>query len=151
MLGLSRAFFLPLLAIATCSQNESPPADAVAMSAPEQAAALVENPTKVGDCAERTIAVLSTRLNEKLPSKRPKPGDDGGSYVRYTNKDTQVSYEWSAAVVHSKVGDKVRFCLVSIPKDCPPGDDRGRVYKSTNLRTNEVWTMQDDPHMCGGA
>jgi hypothetical protein len=97
------------------------------------------------------FAVISTRMNEKLPSKRPRPVEDGGSYVRYTSNDTQVSYEWSAAVVHSRIGDKVRFCLVSIPKDCPPGDNRGRVYKSTNLRTGEVWTMQDDPHMCGGA
>jgi hypothetical protein len=61
------------------------------------------------------------------------------------------SPEWDAALVHSKVGDKVRFCLISIPKDCPPGDDRGRVYETTNLRTNGVWKMPDDPHMCGGA
>jgi hypothetical protein len=45
----------------------------------------------------------------------------------------------------------VRFCLISIPKDCPPGDNRGRVYETTNLRTNGVWKMQDDPHVCGGA
>jgi hypothetical protein len=122
----------------------------LAAAAPELPA-LVKNPTKLGECAERTIAVISTRMNEKLPSKRPRPVEDGGSYVRYTSNDTQVSYEWSAAVVHSRIGDKVRFCLVSIPKDCPPGDHRGRVYKSTNLRTGEVWTMQDDPHMCGGA
>jgi len=138
---LGRVLFVPLLMLATCSQNDSPPADAVAAVAPP---ALVENPTKIGECAERTIAVISTRLNEKLPSRRPKSVDDGGSYVRYTNGNTQVSYEWDAALVHSRVGDKVRFCLVSIPKDCPPGDNRGRVYETTNLRTNEVWKMPDD-------
>lgn len=147
MLGLSRGFFIPVLMIATCSQNGPAAVDATTPQTP----VLVENPTRIGECAERTIAVISTRFNEKLPSKRPKPVNDGGSYVRYTSKDTQVSYEWDAALSHSKIGDKVRFCLVSIPKDCPPGDDRGRVYQTTNLRTNESWTMQDDPHKCGGA
>ncbi|CCE07382.1 conserved hypothetical protein [Bradyrhizobium sp. STM 3843] len=151
MLGLSRVFYIPLLLIATCSQNESPPADAVAAAAP-QAPVLVENPTKVGECAERTIAEIADFSGGKLSRKPIKKGViDPGSYVRYTNKDTQVSYEWDAALAHSKVGDKVRFCLVSIPKDCPPGDNRGRVYETTNLRTNGVWKMQDDPHMCGGA
>lgn len=136
--------------IATCSQNDSPATDAatpVAAAAP----ALVETPTKVGECAERTIAAISTRMNDKLPSKQPKPAKDGGSFVQYTNKNTQISYEWSAALAHSKVGDRVRMCLVSIPKDCPAGDDRGRVYETTNLRTNESWSMPDDPHTCGGA
>lgn len=41
--------------------------------------------------------------------------------------------------------------LIFVPKDCPPGDDRGRVYETTNLRTHEVWQTHDDPHMCGGA
>ncbi|WP_456715660.1 hypothetical protein [Bradyrhizobium sp. USDA 4353] len=151
---MARTVFLPLLMMATCSQNESASTEAatpVAAAAP----VLVETPTKIGECAERTIAEISPRSserpNEGLPRKQPKPGKDGGSYVRYTNKDTQVSYEWSAALAHSKVGDRVRMCLVSIPKDCPPGDDRGRVYETTNVRTNESWTMPDDPHMCGGA
>lgn len=151
MWSLSRAFCFPLLMITTCAQSGSPVADADVPAAPA-AQVLVENPTKVGDCAERTIAAISDRFNGKLASRPYKRGAiDPGSYVRYTNKDTQVSYEWDAALAHSKVGDKVRFCLISIPKDCPPGDNRGRVYETTNLRTNETWKMQDDPHMCGGA
>ncbi|MGY4308311.1 hypothetical protein ACVIJ6_005554 [Bradyrhizobium sp. USDA 4369] len=154
MFGMSRVVFVPLLMIATCSQNETP---ATGAAAPVAAAApvMVETPTKVGECAERTIAEISVSYadgpNDRLPSKRPKPGKDRGSYVRYTNKDTQVSREWNAALAHSKVGDRVRMCLVSFPKDCPPGDNRGRVHETTNLRTNESWTMQDDPHICGGA
>jgi hypothetical protein len=147
---MMRLLFVPLLMIATCSSSESPLAGTISVAA-RQTTGPFQNPARVGECAERTIAVILTRLNEKLPSKKPRPGDDGGSYVRYTNNDTQVSYEWNAALVHSKVGDKVRFCLISIPKDCPPGDDRGRVYETTNLRTHGVWKMQDDPHMCGGA
>lgn len=151
MLGLSRVFFIPLLFTTTCSQNETPSVDPVAV-APPQAVALVENPSKVGECAERTIAVVSTASGGKLGSRPPKEAAmDPGSYVRYTNKETQVSHEWDRALAHAKVGDRVRMCLIFVPKDCPPGDDRGRVYETTNLRTNEVWKMPDDPHMCGGA
>jgi hypothetical protein len=148
---LSRALCFPLLMISTCAQSGPPTADENVPATPV-AQVLVENPTKIGDCAERTIAEIADRFGEKLARKPLKKGVlDPGSYVRYTTKDTQVSYEWNAALAHSKVGDKVRFCLISIPKDCPPGDNRGRVYETTNLRTNEVWKMQDDPHMCGGA
>lgn len=95
---------------------------------------------------------MASSRHGKLAAKAYKRGAiDPGSTVSYTNKDAQVSYEWDAALAHSKVGDKVRSCLVSIPQDCPPGDTRGRVYETTNLRTNEVWKMPDDEHTCGGA
>ena len=148
---MGRVFFVPLLMLATCSQNDSPPADAVAAAAPAPPV-LVENPTRIGECAERTIAAITDLSNERVSRKPPKRGTiDPGIYVRYSNKDAQVSHEWDAALAHSKVGDHVRMCLVEIPRDCPPGDNRGRVYETTNLRTNEVWKMPDDPHMCGGA
>ena len=56
-----------------------------------------------------------------------------------------------AAIEQSKKGDPVRMCLVSIPHPCPKGDDRGRVYKTTNLRTHKSWSLPDSEHMCGGA
>jgi hypothetical protein len=49
------------------------------------------------------------------------------------------------------VGDKVELCLVALPEDCPPGDDRGKLYAATNERTGESWEMLDAVHMCGGA
>ena len=39
----------------------------------------------------------------------------------------------------------------SVPENCPPGDDRGKIYKATNLRTNESWEAPDSQHSCGGA
>ena len=57
----------------------------------------------------------------------------------------------SPAIARSRPGDPIRLCLVSIPKHCPPGDDRGRFYKATNLRTGKSWTLPDSEHMCGGA
>jgi hypothetical protein len=41
--------------------------------------------------------------------------------------------------------------LVSIPKGCPKGDHRGKIYKATNLRTHGQWTLPDAEHSCGGA
>ena len=30
------------------------------------------------------------------------------------------------------------MCLVSIPEDCPPGDDRGRIYTTTNHDDEQI-------------
>ncbi|MEQ1617010.1 MAG: hypothetical protein ABL883_01540 [Terricaulis sp.] len=63
----------------------------------------------------------------------------------------QVEYDALPGVANSRVGDEVRVCLVSVPENCPPGDDRGRMYSGTNLRTGESWSAPDSQHMCGGA
>ncbi len=76
---------------------------------------------------------------------------DSGSGVEFANGMGQVSYDVLPGIANSRVGDPVRICLVSVPENCPPGDDRGRVYSGTNLRTNETWTAPDSQHMCGGA
>jgi hypothetical protein len=74
--------------------------------------------------------------------------------VQYANGLIQISYETIAPATRSKPGDKANVCLVSIPKNCPPGDDRGKIYKiykATNLRTNECWEAPDSQHSCVGA
>jgi hypothetical protein len=101
-----------------------------------------ELPKYVGQCAKTKIKSIETRL-ENAP--------DSGSAVNFENGGYQVSYDTVLAIVHSKVGDPVRMCLVSIPKNCPKGDDRGRAYKTTNLRTHKSWKLMDSEHMCGGA
>ena len=101
-------------------------------------------PTEVGACADSSITQTGGRLE----------GDDTfetGTFVQFENGGSQISYDRIDGVVNSKIGDPVRICLVSIPEDCPPGDDRGRVYNTTNLRTGESWEMPDSGHMCGGA
>lgn len=42
-------------------------------------------------------------------------------------------------------------CLAVLPEDCPPGDDRGKVYASADLRTLMAWASPDAEHLCGGA
>jgi hypothetical protein len=43
------------------------------------------------------------------------------------------------------------MCLGSIPQRCPKGDNRARVYTTTNPRTEESWTIADSDHRCSGA
>jgi len=54
-------------------------------------------------------------------------------------------------VCGARTGDRVKLCLVAISDECPPGDDRGKVYKAINLRTHKSWTALDSEHSCGGA
>jgi hypothetical protein len=112
------------------------------------AAAAEPLPARVGDCSTTTVKRVESRLMNS-ESGQMTPGS--GSAIVFANGGYQVSYEQEAAVDRSRPGDPVRICLVSIPKDCPPGDNRGRVYKTTNLRTHGSWTLPDAEHMCGGA
>ncbi|MES1202451.1 MAG: hypothetical protein ABUS57_13495 [Pseudomonadota bacterium] len=99
-------------------------------------------PQIVGDCVETSVTSVGPRL-EGAPTS--------GSAVQYANGMSQVDYDAVPGIDHSKAGDAVRVCLVSVPENCPAGDDRGRVYAATNLRTNETWSAPDSEHSCGGA
>jgi hypothetical protein len=101
-----------------------------------------------GTCANTQIAALEHRLQ----SGRGGPFVKGsGSAIRYTNGILQVSYEEVREVGLSRIGDLVTLCLIQIPRGCPAGDARGRIYTATNLRTMSSWTMADSEHGCGGA
>ena len=102
-------------------------------------------PTKVGECRNTEILDVSGRFGEDIKTA------ESGASVNFRNGGYQVSYERERALVRSRVGDKVRMCLSSIPQDCPPGDERGKTYKVENLRTGETWELPDAQHMCGGA
>jgi uncharacterized protein len=106
-------------------------------------------PKQVGECVVTSIAKIGDRFGAPIGATARE--NQMGSAVGYANGGYQVSYDWVAALAHSRVGDRVRMCLVSIPQDCPPGDDRGRYYKTTNLRNRESWELPDAQHMCGGA
>lgn len=99
---------------------------------------------RVGQCVNSRITAIHARLEGD-------PGFQSGIGVELANGIYGVSYESVRAVRRSRVGDRVRTCLVSIPRGCPPGDDRGREYRTTNLRTRQSWTLPDSQHMCGGA
>jgi hypothetical protein len=105
---------------------------------PARAAALSAT---VGGCSETVIKDIGHRLENP----------DSGTVVQYANGLIQISYDIIAAVHRSKVGDKAKVCLISVPQHCPPGDDRGKIYRATNLRTGESWEAPDSQHSCGGA
>jgi hypothetical protein len=131
--------------LAGCSPK-APDSAEPAATAPEQAQASEEpaatKPQEVGACVDTAVTLVGPRL-EGVP--------DSGSAIEYANGMAQVDYSVVPAIANSQVGDAVRVCLVSVPENCPPGDDRGRVYSATNARTGETWTAPDSQHMCGGA
>jgi len=105
-------------------------------------------PQKIGECSVTRIEEISTRLVNSTTGARV-PGS--GSAVSFRNGGYQVSYDDEEEISRSRVGDRVRMCLVTIPEGCPRGDTRGFRYTTTNLRTGEQWTLPDSPHSCGGA
>lgn len=127
--------------VATAGCGESGVGAPATTEAPAETVASAA-PANVGDCVETTVTLVGPRL-EGVP--------DSGSGIEYANGLSQVEYDVLPGIAHSQVGDPVRLCLVSVPENCPPGDDRGRVYAGTNLRTNETWSAPDSQHMCGGA
>lgn len=105
-------------------------------------------PRKVGECFETTITEITDRYGEDI-APHPKKGPDPGTIVRFSNSGVQVSLRREKTIVNSQVFDKVNMCLVQVPQQCP-GDLRGRVYKTTNLRTKESWSLANDITSCGG-
>jgi len=107
---------------------------------PAEAAGAV--PTKVGQCVATKIKEIATRLEGVA---------DSGSLVVYANGIVGESYDTIAQITKARVGDKITLCLTSLPKNCPPGDDRGKFYSAVDLRTHGKWNLPDAEHMCGGA
>ncbi|WP_247032184.1 MULTISPECIES: lysozyme inhibitor LprI family protein [unclassified Neorhizobium] len=104
-------------------------------------------PQKIGQCAVTNVTAVHPRVGQD-----PVKDEDynSGTGIEYANKGYQVSYAREEALIASKPGDKVTMCLISTPKRCPAGDDRGREYFVTNARTGQSWAMADSQHACGG-
>jgi|SRR6185312_14150668 len=111
----------------------SDPADGPVAEAP---------PTRVGMCSFASVKQVGARLEGDPTS---------GSAISYLNGLAQVSYDDIPQIDASRPGDVVRLCLVSLPQNCPPGDERGKVYRAVNQRTGQAWVAPDSEHDCGGA
>jgi len=101
--------------------------------------------SRVGQCQVTRIEDIGPRL-QRVEGEPP-----NGTSVGFANGVWQVSYRPVPSIWASRVGDPARTCLISIPRDCPPGDDRGRVYETTNLRNGARWRLSDSSHECGAA
>ncbi|HMO27895.1 hypothetical protein [Enterovirga sp.] len=107
-------------------------------------------PKRIGECVRTSIQSIGTRFSDKLV-KPSSPGTDEGTSVVLRNGVVGISYQFVPEVGASRIGDRVITCLVSLPQDCPKGDERGKIYKTTNLRTHGSWQLPDSQHLCGGA
>lgn len=103
-------------------------------------------PARPGQCVTTRVVGIGARLEGEPPGSF-----ESGTSVDFANGGHQVSYEQEAGIIASRPGDPVVMCLTSIPRACPPGDDRGRVYIVTSLRNRLSWLLPDSQHMCGGA
>jgi len=98
-----------------------------------------------------SIVGISDRFGAPLSPYLDSSGFDSGSAADFKNGGHVISYSKEPLLLNSRTGDRVKMCLISIPQDCPPGDDRGRQYRIINIRTRESVVMADAQHMCGGA
>ncbi len=99
-------------------------------------------PRREGECALTSLKRKTHRFEDE---------PDSGSAAEFANGGSQVSYETVPPLERSRAGDAMLFCLVMIPDECPPGDERGKVYAAADLRTLEAWALSDSEHSCGGA
>jgi len=114
----------------------------------DQAAGQSVLPIKIGQCSKTTVLKIGTRLTSGING----PDIAGsGSAINYSNGGYQVSYDTIPGIESSRAGDEINLCLISIPENCPAGDERGKIYKATNLRTGGSWELPDSEHSCGGA
>jgi len=132
---------LASVALIACGQTSAPAPAATTAAAPAEVAATTL-PTEIGGCVDTVVESHGPRLEGVA---------DSGSAITYENGLIQVSYDVVPGIDHSQPGDAAHVCLVSVPENCPPGDDRGKVYTVTNGRTGESWTAPDSQHTCGGA
>jgi hypothetical protein len=96
-------------------------------------------------CVKTSISEITSRFQPDINAS-----PDDGSAVSFENGGFQVSYERSSrsSVRSRRSGADVPGVD---PAGLPPGDDRGRIYTTTNLRTQASWTLPDSQHFCGGA
>jgi len=106
-------------------------------------------PAAIGQCSVTHIATLTTRLGDDPLATA---SADGGAAATFVNGGSAVSYERDPGLAASTVGDPAVLCLMSIPRDCPEGDLRGRVYYGVDLNFESAWwVLPDSEHLCGGA
>ena len=104
--------------------------------------------TVPGTCAFTRVLWVGQRLWDPVTRKA---AQDSGSAITLINGVYGVSYDQEPRVNRARRGDPVMTCLAKLPRHCPPGDQRGKLFTTTNLRTQESWTLPDAEHGCGGA
>lgn len=109
-------------------------------------------PQQVGQCTLTTISDLGYKLETNDDRGRVQTIlDPSRDEVRYVDGIEQYSMTKLAGLKGARKGDPVKLCLTEVPDECPPGDDRGKVFKATDLKTGKSWEAMNSEHDCGGA
>ena len=104
-------------------------------------------PASKPHCQNTTVKVATTRLEAD-----GRPVYDSGVAIVFANGVTAVDYQpGNPIAMRERAGDKVQTCLYSVPKNCPPGDDRGKVYRTYDYRLHAAYYLPATEHSCGGA
>lgn len=140
--------YLPIF-IAACAEPEIPAPPAPEPPAPTEASTPEPpRPPEIAfSCRETTITAIRARLQDKDGC----PDLDSGVTIQFKSGVVLVGYEKPLTMEHQQPGDRVQVCLVAVPHDCPPGDDRGKTYRVFDYASKEAYVMIDSDHMCGGA
>lgn len=132
--------------IVTASTAQTPATPAASQLSADAASSpmIAENAKfgQIGQCKFTSVAKVGTRLEDT-------PGS--GSAINYSDGTFGVSYDAVPGIDDSRPGDQIKLCLVSIPSDCPAGEDAGSVYSAENTRTKQSWSLPNSSHECGGA
>ena len=102
-------------------------------------------PTRINDCSNTFIQEITTRFDDD---------PDAEAVVVLTNGVVLFFYvkiDEVPALKTALPGDKVKLCLTQVPDDCPPGDERGKIYSVLNYRTQQYFKAMNSWHYCGGA
>ena len=100
---------------------------------------------KIGTCYFARTHLVGARFGPF-----PVTQDDGFT-VGLSNGMSLVEYSYRGAMRQLRVGDRVRACVIDLPKECPADDLRGIGYRVTNLRTGRSFIIGDSQHVCRGA
>lgn len=100
-----------------------------------------------GPCVDTHITEIGTRLVDG----DGKPVPDSGVSIGFSSGLSLVGYSTPPEVKLQHPGDAVRVCLVAVPVGCPPGDDRGKLYRVHDAHLRISYVLPDAQHMCGGA
>ena len=113
-------------------------------------------PSRVGSCSDSFVLAKRFRMVAS-------PGDLGYQrtmdpfgkevIISLTNGLSIYSGEGDDFILSTNfaAGHRIQACLLALPSDCPPGDDRGKRYRFVDWQTGARAEGIDSWHLCGGA
>jgi hypothetical protein len=105
----------------------------------------------IGTCYDTKVKRTGGRFHWNDTPPLITDGNDDDIAVEYVDGQYMMQWGFNFRVSQWRKGDPVRLCVIGLPENCPPGDDRGVEYRARNNRTGESWVGFDSAHLCGGA